>query len=144
MFYINASILQSIQPTSDPSKTLEINSARSDAQAWFSHFFCIFCLRAPYFLVHGGQSVETYWVELHKCFLKYLKLPEWRMNVLEMRKDLASSGCLRAQGLHPGDVGLSSLVFRFQDWGCGTLSLFSIYCTSPTSSSFSSRWLESG
>lgn len=95
-FYTNASILQSIQPTSDPSKTLEINSARSDAQAWFSHLFYIFCLCAPHFFVHGGQSVEIYWVELHKCFLKYLKLPEWRRNVLGMRKDLASSGCLQA------------------------------------------------
>lgn len=143
MFYTNAPILQSIRPTSDPSKTLEINSAGSGAQAWFSHLFCIFCFRAPHFLMRGGQSVATYWVELQKCFLKYLKLPEWRVSLGWGRiwPPLATSRPrVGAQGMS----GLSSPVFRFQAWGFSTLSLFSIYRTSPTSSSFSSRWLESG
>lgn len=143
MFYTNAPILQSIRPTSDPSKTLEINSARSGAQAWFSHLFCIFCFCAPHFLMRGGQSVATYWVELQKCFLKYLKLPEWRVSLGWGRiwPPLATSRPrVGAQGMS----GLSSPVFRFQAWGFSTLSLFSIYRTSPTSSSFSSRWLESG
>ena len=112
------------------------------SQAWFSHLFCLFCRCASRFLVQGGQSIGACWVEWHKYLLKYLKLPEWRMNVLGLKKGLASSGRLQAWGLYLWDV---TVVWHwFSGPTCLTQysqSLFGIY---GEVGSFFSRWLESG
>lgn len=60
MFCSNMSVLQSFQPINDPAKALEVNSAGSGTQAWFSYLFCVFSLSTPLLPVHGAWSVEAY------------------------------------------------------------------------------------